>query len=125
MTLAERLRMLASALPSDDSAVTLTRSDLLALVDGAEHSPSLPTRDLTVEDVADETGRAASTVRGWLIDGKLRGYKLNDRDWRIPWAALREYLDGQGRDGGPEMERLAPGEKVDITEWRKVREVGG
>ena len=29
MTLKERLRQLASALPSDDSAVTMTRADLV------------------------------------------------------------------------------------------------
>ncbi len=33
MTIQERLRQLASALPSDDSAVTITRVDLLALLD--------------------------------------------------------------------------------------------
>ena len=93
MTLKERLRQLASALPSDTCAVTLTRADLVALLeDDSRETEVGSTRDLTVEDVADETGRAPSTVRGWLISNALRGYKLNNRDWRVPRAALGEYL---------------------------------
>ena len=58
--------------------------------------------------------RASSTVRGWLIAGMLRGYKLNNRDWRVPRAALREYLEAQATQSSE-----TPGE-VDITAWRKV-----
>ena len=36
MTLHERLRKLASALPSDRSAITITRADLLALLEEEE-----------------------------------------------------------------------------------------
>jgi excisionase family DNA binding protein len=95
MTLRARLRLLASALPSNDSAVTLTRADLLSLAaDADEATPSAG--DLTVTDVAEEVGRASSTVRGWLIAGALRGYKLNSRDWRVPRSALCEYVNAQG-----------------------------
>ena len=98
MTLRERLRQLASALPSDASAVTITRADIVVLLedDGRETEVG-SSRDLTVEDVADETGRSASTVRGWLISGALRGYKLNGRDWRVARAALEEYVDAQSK----------------------------
>jgi hypothetical protein len=41
MNLPDRLRQLADALPSDASAVTLTRADLVALVESAE-APSPP-----------------------------------------------------------------------------------
>ncbi len=72
MTFHDRLRQLASALPSDDSAVTITRADLLALLERDSRETEVgSTRDLTVEEVADETSRAPSTVRGW------RGYKFN------------------------------------------------
>ena len=89
MTLHDRLRQLASALPSDDSAVTITRADLVALLERDSRETEVgSTRDLTVEEVADETSRAPSTVRGWLMSGALRGYKFNNRDWRVPRAAL-------------------------------------
>lgn len=116
MTLADRLRSLAASLPSDASAVTFTRRDLLALVEGAvDDAPAAPPRDLTVEDVAGQVGRSTSCVRLWLNHGRLRGYKLNGRDWRVPPAALAEYLAEQASprpspESGP----------VDISAWRKL-----
>ena len=96
MTLKERLRQLASALPSGDCAVTITRADLVMLLDDDTREAGVgSTQDLTVKVVAKETGRAPSTVRDWLISGALCGYKLNGRDWRVPRAVLREYLEAQ------------------------------
>ena len=115
MTLRDRLRQLASALPSDDAAVSFTRSDLLALLD-EDGISAAPARDLSVEEVAEETRRAPSTVRGWLISGALIGFKLNQRDWRIPQSALRNYLKAQTETSDPPRET---GE-VDIAAWRKV-----
>ena len=117
MNLSERIRQLVSALPSDDSAVTFTRADLAALVDGAEvNPPPQHVPDLTVEEVASEVGRAPSTVRGWLIAGELRGYKLNRRDWRVPRSALRDYLAAQ-TEGRAEVNDHGD-EAVDIGAWR-------
>jgi excisionase family DNA binding protein len=116
VNVSERIRQLMAALPSDGAAVVLTRRDLAALV---EDSPSPPahTRDLSVEDVAEEVGRAPSTVRGWLIAGELQGYKLNRRDWRVTRKSLREYLEAQAQPPDPEPS----GEAVDIGAWRKVQ----
>ena len=117
MTVQDRLRQLASALPSDQSAVTFTRADLVALLDDDDgETGSESGRDMTVEEVAEETGRAPSTVRGWLLDRRLDGYKINNRDWRITRTALREFLASQPKKEGPPLE---PG-KVDITAWRRV-----
>ena len=52
MTLEERQRQLASALPSDHSAVTITRVDLVALLESDSGDPGVgSTRDLTVDEV--------------------------------------------------------------------------
>ena len=119
MTLKERLRQLASALPSDHSAVIITRADLVALLDGDGSETGVGSgRDLTVEQVADETGRAASTVRDWLRSEALRGYKLNGRDWRVPRAALDEYLEAQATDTSETRPDVGD---VDISAWRKER----
>ena len=120
MELSDRIRRLMAALPSDASAVTLTRADLAALVEGTgSEQPSPRVRDLTVEEVAEETQRAPSTVRGWLIAGDLNGYKLNGRDWRVTRAALRAYLDNQkeGTHAGHRTPEVEDG--VDIAAWRR------
>lgn len=117
MTLADRIRLLTQALPSDGSAVTLTRADLLALLEEGPQATSATSPDLTVEEVATEVRRAPSTVRGWLIAGELHGYKLNGRDWRVPRPALRAYLDHQVEL--PSHDGVAPA--VNLGAWRQVR----
>ena len=98
--------------------MTLTRSDLVALLDNhVADVASAPSRDLTVEEVAHETRRAPSTVRGWLISGELRGYKINNRDWRVPRPALQEYLTGESAE--PSAGEEEPMD--DIGAWRRVR----
>lgn len=115
MTLAERILQIVKALPSSDSSVTLTRSDL---VDMVEASGGVEAVDLTVDQVAAKTHRATSTVRGWLIAEELRGYKLNGRDWRVTQGALQEYLKAQ--DSPPEERDPARRGSVDITAWRRA-----
>lgn len=117
MTAAERLQAIAEALPSDRSAVTLTRADLVALL--AADAPGSPTRDMTVGGVAEEVGRATSTVRTWLIDGKLRGYKLQGRDWRVTRAALAAFLDGEGRVTGHETDEDESAAPKPDSAWRR------
>ena len=94
MTALDRLRQLASALHSDDSAVTFTRAGLMALLDedgvgGVIATSSQDAQELTVDEVAEQMRKAPSTLRGWLISGDLRGYKLNNREWRVPRSARR------------------------------------
>ena len=122
MTLADRLRQLAAALPSDTSSVTLTRGDLLAMLEGSSVDVQAPAgRDMTVEQVAEEVQRSPSTIRRWLIDGNLRGYKLQGRDWRVPRPALREYL---ARQASPDDDISEDDPEVDISAWRSLRTPG-
>ena len=118
MTALDRLRQLASALPSDDSAVTFTRAGLVALLDedGVGDVINTSVRDLTVEEVAAEVSKASSTVRAWLISGDLRGYKFH-REWRVPRSALRDYVTAQAATSAA---RRDTGE-VDISAWRTGR----
>ena len=119
MTLVDRLHTIADALPSDDASVTFRRSDLLRMLDGETEAVTRMSRDLTVHEVAEETQRAASTVRGWLIDGELEGYKIMGRDWRVTREALRRFLTGETTDAPDDDE-----DDVDIRAWRKLREAG-
>ena len=119
MTARDRLRQLASALPSDDSAVTFTRAGLVALLDEDDDGDATATsvRDLTVEEVAEEMHKAPSTVRGWLISGALRGYKFSNREWRVTRSALRDYIARQAATS----DLLRETTEGDITAWRRVR----
>lgn len=103
-TLRARLDRIRSVLPSSASSVTLTREDLDELLGRPDQVD--PIGDLTVQDIAEELGKAESTVRTWLTSsGGIPGaYKLHGREWRVPPSALREYLRRGGKaepeDGG-------------------------
>src|SRR5690349_10092673 len=92
------LRTLAEALPAG-VPVPVPREWLLDLLAGqAAVAGSLV--DATVDQIAARFGRAASTIRGWCEAGRFPGaYKLHDREWRIPAAAL-EAFEAQERQRG-------------------------
>lgn len=48
---------------------------------------------LTVREVARRLKRAEFTVRAWLREGKLRGTKIGNKDWRIREDDLNAYLN--------------------------------
>ena len=63
------------------------------------------TPDLTVPDVAERFDKAESTVRDWCRAGRFDGaYRLNDREWRIPPAAVDAFIEAQRN---PDAERWA------------------
>lgn len=92
MTLADRLRKLLDALPADGSA-TLSAATLAAWLADAEDAPQ--GHDLSPAEVGARLGRSAATVRRWCAQGRMRGYQLAGRDWRITEQALAEYRRGQ------------------------------
>ena len=72
--------------------------------------------DYTVAQVAEMFVRSKQTIRDWIKSGQLRGYLLNNREYRVTRAALEEYQEGQ-RNGTPRVDR---GEDVDLGAWRDV-----
>jgi excisionase family DNA binding protein len=103
VTLPERLALLIEHLP-EDAAVTLTVSWLRSELE-AEGVNGSTISDLTVEALAAELGRSTtSTVRGWLGAGAIpEAYKLG-REWRIPRAAVRRFLDSLASNGNDRKE---------------------
>ena len=72
---------------------------------------------MTLDQVASEVGRAVSTIRTWCNSKRIDGaYRLNGRDWRIPQAALRKFLDAQGR--GETQDQVRNGD-ADWDDWRQ------
>lgn len=121
--LEEALSRILEGLPPG-SAVSLPVDWLRAQLRAVEE-PLLqvdPVADLTVKELADELGRSVSTVRTWLSAGLIpRAYKLRDREWRVPRAGVREFLDHQACGTRPRAVSSERGRQVDLGSWRKVR----
>src|SRR3989442_5092978 len=120
----EQLRTAAAALPPG-TLVTLSREALLDVlgggggdrVAGGDGSPPVAV-DLTVTDLAQRFRRHPSTIRQWLESGRLEGYKLFGREWRVALASAAAFQDQQrhGRERGGSLARSAPS----LGDWRKV-----
>jgi excisionase family DNA binding protein len=120
MTLTDLLTRLEAMPPGS----LVPRDWLLSELDGAaesgEEEREAVSGDLTLEEVAKRLGRSKTTVRGWCTAGQLRGYKLNNREWRVPVSALEQFLEEQraGTSSKPKPSRAA--EDADLGSWRKV-----
>ena len=95
MKLHHRVQALLDALPAG-SSVTLSRETLAEWIDAAARTPDVEP-DMTVEDVASLFDRSPVTVREWCRDGKLRAYRLNGREYRIPAEAVAEFQAAAGK----------------------------
>ena len=116
MSLAHRLRCIVDAMPADGT-VTLSVAWLKGLL-AAEGDSLGMDRLLTLEEAGDIVGRSPSTVRTWLNTGRLDGFKLNARSWRIRESALRSFIERQ-EAGGHEPPTIRNSELADIGDWRQ------
>ena len=123
----EQLRMAAAAALPPGTLVTLSREALLDVLGGGRgdgatatggDEPAAVAVDLTVSDLAQLFRRHPSTIRQWLESGRLEGYKLFGREWRVPLAAVAAFQDQQrhGRERRSSPTRGAPS----LSDWRKV-----
>jgi len=54
----------------------------------------------TVEEASDHLKVHPETVRRWLRDGTLKGYRITRRaGWRIPKSELDRFATGGGPEG--------------------------
>lgn len=113
VTLNELRRWAARAPPG-----TLIPADSLAAMLADVEAGDDRLGDLTVEQVAAELGRSPSTIRGWCIDGRLHAYKLNHREWRVPRASVRDYLEDQKKNGSRRATKVN-GKAADLGEWKQ------
>jgi excisionase family DNA binding protein len=73
--------------------------------------------DFSCAEVAEQLGRTPGTIRGWCARGEIPGaYRLNTREWRIPRAGLRSYLDQQSE----RRRDRDPAGPVDLGSWRRL-----
>ncbi len=101
-----------------EAGALVPASEVLKRLPVGTDSPHESVGDLTLEQVATEVGRAVSTIRTWCNSKKLAGaYRLNRRDWRVPRASLRAFLDAQGREVDRDQ---VHGGDADWGDWRTL-----
>ena len=120
MSLASELDAITARMPPG-SAVTLPVDFLRSLLDQDAGKPGGRDRLLTLDELAQVTGRATSTLRTWCNTGKITGaFRLHGREWRVPESAWERYLEGL-KMGEATLERVHPEGSVDLGSWRRVR----
>ena len=121
LTVEDRLRTLADALPDGD-AVTLPVSLIRSwLARGGSADPER-TADMTVAEVASLLSRSPQTVRTWIRRGDLDAYRLRGKKYRVTRAALETFLALQRRHvAAREPSRTAHASHTDLTAWRGSR----
>jgi hypothetical protein len=126
-------RALVEQLPAG-VMVPVAREELLELLSGAgvvmvgkEPAPPSRVADFSVREVAEQFGRAGSTVRGWCEAGLLPGaYRARGRQWRIPPAAIHAMQETDamrfraGQRGGRAECTDAPQAVVSLGGWRRA-----
>ena len=53
---------------------------------------------LTPDRAAEEYNLKAGTIRKWLRQGKLKGFKVGGSLWRISETELERFITGQGEN---------------------------
>ena len=97
MKLSDRLTRMIDGMP-DGASVTLPVAEMRAWLN--ENGSGLDP-DLTVEEVGEFFHRSPVTIRAWIRAGRLRAYRFQGREYRIPEAALEE-LQQKERGTGEE-----------------------
>ena len=115
MGLVDRLKAIIDVMP-DGGSVSLPVTWLRDLLDAEGDSPGMG-RLLTLEEAGEIVGRSPSTVRTWLNTGRLDGFKLNGRTWRIRESALRSFIERQ-ECGKHEPPTIRGSRSVELGDWR-------
>ncbi len=118
MTLQERLRTIAEALP-DGASITLSSEVLYRLLETDADEGTLP-HDLTAEEVADLLDRSPQTVRRWIREGELDAFSFRGREYHITGAALQEFIarEQMAAERAPESPRVRVTKQLGA--WRSV-----
>jgi len=123
MSLRRRIAAIVDGMPPD-ARVSLSVSWLRRVLE-EEPEDKAGNAVLTLATVADRLGVAESTVRTWCNSGRLEGFKLNGRAWRVRESALEAYLRHQENGGDPNPSGGAEeAEATDLGAWRRHFEGG-
>jgi excisionase family DNA binding protein len=70
---------------------------------------------ITVDEVARELRVSPKTVRAWLGEGKLRGFKVSHKVWRIQRQDFERFVQAGMRDGTHPSDQSVPSHSEDAT----------
>ncbi len=120
ISLQERLRTIAEALP-EGASITLSSEALRSLLETDADESSTLAHDMTVEQVAMHLERAPQTVRRWIREGDLEAYSFRGREYRITAAALQDFIARQ--QTAPDRTPSTPPVHLanQLGAWRSVR----
>lgn len=123
----ERIRRIVELLP-DGASVTFSKDALReiadsneALPDNGNAHPIMP--DMTIADIMEATGRARSTVHGWIASGALRAYDFGSEK-RVTPHAWQEFLNGKRNPSAERHTGRARSEAADLGAWRRQLDGG-
>jgi excisionase family DNA binding protein len=66
---------------------------------------------MTVDEVARQLRVSPKTVRGWLVQGRMHGFKLTPKVWRIRREDFQAFVTAAERQADESMERSARAER--------------
>jgi excisionase family DNA binding protein len=123
MTSRDALRALVDASPAD-AVLSVPATWLVELLADrpapGRGEPAAAAVDHTVQQVADQFNRGASTIRTWCETGALPGaYRFNGREWRIPASAIDAMQREQAKRHATPRTASRPARPADVSSWRK------
>lgn len=130
MDLRERLRLIAELLPDGasiqlgkDTLAAMTLAEASVVKDSIQPDQGIMP-DLSIADIMQATGRARSTVHGWIKYDGLESYQFGN-ETRISRAAWDAFLNRR-RNAPREKPSCAPSEASSgLGTWRKHMKKAG
>ncbi len=119
MSLQERLRTIAEALP-EGASISLSSEALRRLLETGTDEDGCP-HDMTVEEVANHLDRSPQTVRRWIREGELDAYSFRGREYRITAAALEDFIAREQTAAARAPQSPRTHVKKPLGAWRSVR----
>ncbi len=68
---------------------------------------------LTVEEVARQLRVSPKTVRSWLVQGRMHGFKLTPKVWRIRREDFQAFVTAAERPADESLERSGRSERAE------------
>jgi excisionase family DNA binding protein len=125
MSFTAALRALLAAAPDDGTMIPVPASWLRQLLDregDLDSSGDEIRADLTVAQVAVIFDRHANTIRDWIAQGVLAGYRLNGREWRVPRSSVEDFQRRQRLGDNSATPALGKARPRKLGDWRRQRD---